>query len=210
MEGFIELENDKEFDVFLILYQNDKAQYFDCDQSRASVKDLTNTENNNINNINNNYQQLTHEILNILNNYISNTDYHFDKSVRSRRWFYRRFNEINWVYFTLNNQLNNNILNLQNFNPVLAEIKRLRRLLIIKHYDSLLLMESASLPTDAKFTFSEIPFTFSDDEINNWKNKNVIGIGKELHWYQRMEGLMEMVEVIAYKIIHSEESNFQI
>ncbi|KAM9997473.1 hypothetical protein ACTFIZ_010978 [Dictyostelium cf. discoideum] len=193
-------------DVYLNVFQND-AQYYDCIGFWSNIRDLIQRENDDINN----NQVPIKEILSSLNCYIYSSEIkkHFSEFVR-RGWFFCRFQEINVVYFTLKYQLNNFNLNHQNLNALLDEIKTFRRLLIVKHYESLLVDESISLPTEADFTFNGIPFPFSENEINNWRDKNIIKIGRCLHWYEGMEGLMEMVETIAYQIIHSEETNFQI
>ncbi|KAM9984617.1 hypothetical protein ACTFIY_009037 [Dictyostelium cf. discoideum] len=195
-------------DVFLNLYQNNNI-FSDCDELWGNINDITITLENE-----NSIVFYSKEILRTLKTYTSNTYYHFHKSVRSDKWYIKRFKEINGVFLTLNHQLNNNPM-LQYFNPVLIEIKNLRRLLIIRHYDGLLHIESTSIPKDVNFTFDAIPHTFFDDgfdgEIQNWKNENLIGIYNKFQGYEKIGHLLkEMVKDIAHKIISCEEPNFQI
>ncbi|KAM9971968.1 hypothetical protein ACTFIW_011958 [Dictyostelium discoideum] len=219
MEGFLEnFLNILEEDILLEVYQ-DNHQFTDCDELWDNISNSTRRlEDDNNNNIINNNGNYSEELIRTSKTYLSNTYYHFHKYLRGNEWFIQRFKEINGVFITLNYHVNNNNNNnnnqmLLNFNEVLDDIKILRRQLITKHYDQLLL--NICSPIVPFFTFGGIPFTIFDDgyddQIHNWRNENLIKIYTRFNGYEEIGlRLMKIMDTIVYKIINCEKPNFQI
>ncbi|KAN0053097.1 hypothetical protein ACTA71_012579 [Dictyostelium dimigraforme] len=135
---------------------------------------------------------------------LSNVDY---------RWFIRRFNEINIPYSTLmDHQFNEEIQQddrtafIQSLLPTLVQLNQLRRLLSFKICN--VYLNTISIPPAYTFTFSEIQFTYVEEEIYNWREINLKEIYRKIDGNEELAmNYMNITDLITYKLINCNTNN---
>ncbi|KAN0026017.1 hypothetical protein ACTFIV_006997 [Dictyostelium citrinum] len=199
-------------DVLLSISEND-SQYNECIDLWKTIQDtiVSLTENKYNHNFQNrillsDYQRM----IIILNNY----KFHSSSfNQRDNNWYIKEFKEINKVFIQLKNYTfddaiieDDRTLFINNLSPVFIQIIQLRRLILIKHYNSYFFNNNLFIPNDVNFSFEEIPLSFIDDDIYNWRDQTLNKIYINYNGYEQLgQDLIQTIDTVIYKILNCDQ-----
>ncbi|KAN0004662.1 hypothetical protein ACTFIU_001900 [Dictyostelium citrinum] len=199
-------------DVLLSISGND-FQYYYCNDLWITIQDsiVSLTENKYNHNFQNReiYYDYQRMII-ILNNYI----YHSSSlNERDNNWYIKGFKEINIVFIQLKNYTFDDIimeddrtLFINNLSPVFIQIIQLRRLFLIIYYNSYFFNNNISIPNDVNFSFEEIPLSFIDDDIYNWRDQTLNKIYINYNGYEQLgQDLIQTIDTVIYNVLNCDQ-----